>query len=253
MKSVLKHALLICVLALSVAKAQVTPAQGNYYLSIEQYNNAAKVFEELSKTAPTPENQFYLGNYYLLVDKVAQAKTVFAKADALSAWTSVGLGSVAMAEGKVADAKGHFAKAVAISKAKNADILFYIGEGYTKFESKDAVEGIKFYEQAIKLNPKKYDFYIALGDAFLIQNDGTRAIAQFDKAKAINPKNPVGYLRGGLLMERARNYPEAVNEYKRGLEVDANYLPCYKELAEVYLLAGRPAEGLTYYETYIST
>jgi tetratricopeptide (TPR) repeat protein len=52
-------------------------------------------------------------------------------------------------------------------------------------------------------------------------------------------------------MERARNYTEALKQYKEGIAKDSTYSPAYREIAEIYYLAGRYPEALTNYRKYV--
>jgi tetratricopeptide (TPR) repeat protein len=98
---------------------------------------------------------------------------------------------------------------------------------------------------AIKLESKNPENYILLGDAQLEKNpsDGSAPVKSYQQASSLNPKSTKGILREGKLYQRGRNYQLALDYYKKAMGIDPSYAPAYREIAELYSLAGQPARG----------
>lgn len=245
-------------LSFSGAVAQVlTPAQKDALkkLEVNQYSKAGNALRDAFAAKADGNNAFCLGKFYLEIDKPDSALSIFeagAKSDPTNGLAPAGIGSYYMYKGDKAKAKEQFIKALQLSKGKSVEVLYRIGEAYTIYEANEPVEAIKILEAASKMDPKNAAIYLMIGDAYLLKNDGSTASVYYEqKAKFYEPKNPAAYYKLGVLMERARNYTEAVNLYKQGLSLDPGYSLFYKELGEVYYLAKRFTEAIANYREYI--
>ncbi|MES2387696.1 MAG: tetratricopeptide repeat protein [Bacteroidota bacterium] len=234
-------------------------AQGNAtaqkYLDVEQFGKAGAEYKRAVTSDPSAKNQYGLGYYYLRINQPDSAKTAFEqglKKDPNYALNTVGLGAVQVLKSNKVAAKAEFDKALAASKSKNAEVAYAIGEAWTIYTTKDAPEAVKNLELATRLDPKNPEYFLTLGDAYLIMNDGSKASENYElKALPLNKNLAKTYIRQGKLMERARNYQEAARKYQEGLSKDSGYYPGYRELGELYLLAGKNALALQNYERYI--
>ena len=62
---------------------------------------------------------------------------------------------------------------------------------------------------------------IVKGDAYIfMQNDGSKAILNYNIAQSLNPKSPFAKLRVGQLWMRARNYNDALTYYQEVVKID---------------------------------
>ncbi|MDJ1481395.1 tetratricopeptide repeat protein [Cytophagaceae bacterium YF14B1] len=230
--------------------------EGLNYLDLDKFASAGNVFKTLVKNKPTGENNFYLGYYYIQVGELDSAKAQFEKgvaADPKNGLSYVGLGSLLLKQGKKAEAKAQFDQAKAITKSKNADVFYRIGEAYVSYEGNtDPVEAVTNAEQALKLNKNLADAYVVIGDAALQKLDGTTAANNYDKAIGLNPKLLKTHVRLGNLFVRSKNLNAAREKYNEAIAADANYAPAYRELADLYYLARQYDKALENMEKYIS-
>lgn len=255
------HLLFLFVFVSGTATAQ-TIADGLRYLEMEQFAKAGQTFESLVATSPTAEHLYHLGDYYLkleLFDSAGGEKAELAKAqfekgiatDAKYPFNYVGLGAYYMFKGNRDAAKENFDKATKISKGKNADVLFKIGEAYHIYPTKDYPQAIQLLEMAARMKKNDPEIYLSLGDAYLIPNEGGRAADNYDRAIRIAPNSAKPYIRSGNLMIRAKNYNEALNKYKEGLSKDSLYGPGYRQLGELYYKAGKFDNAVAAYRKYV--
>ena len=154
-------------------------------LEYEQFTKAESVFKSVVTAAPTAENYFYLGYFYLRTEKAADAKAAFEKglaADPKNFLNSVGLGGVALLNKDRAGAKTLIDQALAASKNKDENVFWRAAEMYTLFEAaNDPAEAIRLID-AIALLKKKTlnpEFSMVKGDALLIKNEGGPAASEY--------------------------------------------------------------------------
>ncbi|MFN8352999.1 MAG: hypothetical protein U0Y10_01010 [Spirosomataceae bacterium] len=232
-------------------------------LESEQYTKAQGIFQGLVTAAPTAENYFYLGYYYLRLDKAAEAKAAFEKglaADPKYLLNNVGLGGVALLSKDRAGAKAQIDQALAASKNKDENVLWRAAEMYTLFEeANDPAEAIRLID-AISLLKKKSnnpEFSMVKGDALLIKNEGGPAATEYER---VIQANPVAYLKAkaatrlGVIFKRGKNYGTegAQKWFNQAINDDPDFSPVYREYGELWLLARQYKNAAKNYKDYRS-
>lgn len=223
----------------------------------ERYEAAANDFKTIiTKDAGKGENYFYFGENYFEKGDIDSANIQYQKGSEVNATNPlnyVGLGKVLLNKGKEADAKTMFYKATTLGANKNTEVMRQTAKAYINSEIKNLDEAINQLNNAIKLDAKNPENYILLGDALLEKNptDGSAPIKNYQKANELNPKSTTGILREGKLYQRGRNFQLAIDLYKKALGIDGTFAPAYRELAEVYMMAGRNKEAIEYWKKYL--
>lgn len=251
-------ALLACT---SSARAQ-TIADGLRFLDNEQYVKAGNTFKSLAANAPNASNYFYLGNYYMTLERNDTAKGVYADsakvvfekgiaADPKFNLNYVGLGHYEFFKDRPAQGKLLIDKAVKDSKGKDAELLYRAAEANVLYATTDALEANRLLDMAIKINPKNPDYYNLKGDAFMLKNDGSNAGTLYDKAKSIAPNSAKAYIKYGNILIRAKSYQVALESYLKGMAADSLYAPGYRQLGELYYKAGKFENAVQAYSKYI--
>ena len=69
------------------------------------------------------------------------------------------------------------------------------------------------------------------------------ALAAYQKAAALTPKDPEPHLSAGLLQERQKNFPAAEAEYKQVLALDPHSTEAVLGLTNLYMKSGRLADA----------
>ena len=240
----------IAVLTLSFQTMAQTVQDGLKNLDAERYNAAGTIFKQLVATAPTAENYFYQGYYFLnLRDGVdlVQAKDAFAKGAALDAKrpdaiNRVGLATVKLLSGDKAGAKADFDLIKKDTKNKNDEVMFRIGEAYTLSETiNDPAEAVTNIQAGLDLLKVKNnpDYYIAIASAYLIKNDGGGAMTALENA--LNMQQKVAKIRTqmGRVWYQGKNYQKAQVELQEAIKADADYAPAYYLLSNLYTTFGK--------------
>lgn len=239
-----------------------TVADGNRYLENEQYINAGKVFRDLAASQPTASSFFYLGNYYMNLERTDTAQGTYADsaramfekgiaADPKFNLNYVGLGACEIFRGRLGQGKTYIDKAVTASKGKDAELLYRAAEAYVVYPANDALEASRLIDMAIRINRSNADYFNLKGDAFILKNETSEAANQYDQAKRIAPGSAKGYIRYGNLLIRAKSYQKALDSYLEGLSRDSLYAPGYRQLGELYYRAQKYENAVQAYSRYI--
>jgi len=253
----MKIKLTVAAFALGIAANAQTLVEIIAKTDNERYEAAAFDFVTLiSKDAGKGENYFYYGENFFRNEDLDNANAQYQKGSEVNATNPlcyVGLGKVLWYRGKDADAKAMFFKASSLSANKNAEVMRKTAEAYIYAPNKNLDEAIKLLNEAIKLDAKNSMNYILLGDAQLEKNptDGSLPIKSYQKASELNPKSTLGILREGKLYQRGRNYNLALDFYKKAIGIDATFAPAYREIAEVYMLAGQSKNAIENWKKYL--
>ncbi len=223
----------------------------------ENFEIAATGFRGLIAREPGKgENYFYYGENFFKRGDIDSANFFYSKGvevNATNPLSYAGLGKVLLSKGKVDEAKTQFFKAITLGANKNAELIRKIAEAWLVTDSKNADEALVLANNALKMEPKNPENYILLGDAQLEKNptDGSAPVKSYQMATTLNAKSTKGILREGKLYQRGRNYQLALDYYKKAIGIDPTYAPAYREIAELYSLAGQPSKSIENWKKYL--
>jgi len=113
-------------------------------------------------------------------------------------------------------------------------------------------QAIEAYQKALELRPFYADAYAGLGDANAGKGDIDGAVSAYQKALANNPYNPrVHVSLGKIYYGEKQLYYEAVNSYKKAIELDPRYVEARLGLAEVYEEKGLYQDAIGEYKKVV--
>lgn len=227
-------------------------------LESERLAKAEQTFTQLAASAPTAENQFYLGYYYLKTGQSDKAKAAFEKGlatDPANQLNNVGLAGVALAKKDGPGAKALIDASLKATKNKNMDVLYRAGEmytlnydynarGLTGLGTNDPAEALRLLDMATKLDKKNSsaDIKMVMGDAYFIKNDGGNSVSRYEDALLISPNLAEANYKIGRLYLRGKQYKLAQEFFTKAIENDAEFAPTYRALAEA-LASSRAYKG----------
>ena len=113
-------------------------------------------------------------------------------------------------------------------------------------------QAVEAYSKAIELRPFYADAFVGLGDAKAAKSDTDGAIAAYQKALVYNPVNPRVHMSLGKIYYGEKGlYYEAVNAYKKAIELDPHSVDARMGLGEVYEEKGLYKEATEEYRRVI--
>jgi tetratricopeptide (TPR) repeat protein len=229
---------------------------------------AKETFEKLATSAPSADNQFYLGYYHLRTKQPDLAKEAFDKglaADPKNPLNKVGIGAVALAKGDRTAAQTTFAEVLKATKNKNIDVLQRISEAYTGYvvidslkpiyKTTDPAEAIRLADLAVALmlksGAKNQEVYMSKGDAFYLKGEAGPAVSAYEDAINVNPSLGKAFAKIAKLYWGGRNLELAQTNFKKAIEVDSEYSPANKEYAELFFYVRQYKPASRYMDAYI--
>lgn len=228
-------------LMMSAASFAQSLADAKKAIDAEQYQKATSMLKTLiSSNAKEGDNYFYLGNTYLLTDEIDSARAIYTNGIAASpknALNYVGLGHADLHSNNPTSAKTNFDKAIEMG-AKNYETYLYIGKAYLAQEKPDFATSLPFLQKAEELDAKDkfYETFLALGDYYAMQSGkNTEAYRMYLRATDIEPNLTRAIVQIGRMYKQAYSFPDAEVQIKKAIDIDPNYGPAYRELAEDYL------------------
>ncbi len=243
----------------------------------EQYDKADAMLQQLIKSEPANSLNFYhygentLLNYFAdtisnsLTVATKEAEDIFNKgiaANATDPINYVGLAKIAFYKGNDAKAEEMRVKASSllppykkVTKIENpkgyAYTLAKIAESYIRFEQVDTSKALPFIRHALKIDPRNSEVYIIAGDIYILVNDGSKAIKNYNLAQDWDLQSPAANMKIGSIYVKGRNLMAAIPYYEQAIALDQNYAPAYRELGQLYSMAGRFNDSKKYFEKYL--
>jgi tetratricopeptide (TPR) repeat protein len=149
----------------------------------------------------------------------------------------VGLGAVAHLEKDNATATSNFNTAIANAPKKDVKPYVYIGQSYLLTASgapsaADAQAAVDILSRGEAINKNDAELELALGNANSALMNGSAAYSAYSNAQTINPKWPAPDVALGVTLKNANNFDDAIADYQKAIALDPNYGPAYREWAE---------------------
>jgi tetratricopeptide (TPR) repeat protein len=269
-------AALICMVCGTGLKAQ-SLQEAITFTKNEAYDKADAMFQQLIKSEPGNSRlYFHYGENVLLnffADTISNSLTAATreaadifdegvKANPSDPLNYVGLARVAFYQGDTARAEEMRVKARSLLPAykkitKIADPKNYsytlgkIAESYILFNEVDTSKALPFIREALKIDPRNSEVYIIAGDIYILVNDGSKAIKNYNLAQDWDLKSPTANMKIGSIYVKGRNLTAAIPFYEQAIALDKNYAPAYRELGQLYSMAGKYSESKDYFEKYL--
>jgi tetratricopeptide (TPR) repeat protein len=111
-------------------------------------------------------------------------------------------------------------------------------------------EAVKAAELAAKKAPDLAVVNLALGYAYALQErDRPKALSAFVRASTISPEDPEGYYGVGYSYRLMKQYPQAIPQLKKAIELRSDYYEAHRELAYCYHATGDSDQAIKEYNT----
>lgn len=221
----------------------------------EKYEAAKQMFQLLTEKTKSPESFFNLGRVNLKLKKVDDALKNFQDGISANTKASLNYGGLAVAllvkKDSIA-ANKQFEEALdRLEKKSNITLIETAALIIENNIDSYFYKAIDFLNKAIAIDRKNYKIYMAFGDMYFGQNNGSLAIENYKKATDYNFKYVLGYVGVGRVYSRIKNYMGAELSFKEALSYDSTAAVPYKELAELYYSQKKYELAVQNYKLYL--
>lgn len=228
--------------------------QAKQLIVAEKFTDAMQVLNTLKSNT---ENAA-MANYYLGVASVKTGNTDAAKNYFMQVpegdrdYTSLlARGRVALLNKDVVNAKLLLDKAVAVTKNKNAEVMYEVGDAYVSPNPVSVSEAIGYLESAVAISRQNPTYYLRLGDAYLVNKEDGKALSQYENAVSFNDKLAIAWLKMARINSNGHLFDASCGNYEKFLAIDPNYAIAWKEYGENLYYAGRYAEVEAAFVKYV--
>jgi predicted Zn-dependent protease len=225
-------------------------------MEMGQYAKAKSAYlEKYNKKQTSDPNLFFnLGNLYLKTNQNDSAAFFFkqgillAKSNPLN---YVGLANYYYQTGDTVQAKSNLKYSASLAR-NNPDYYLALAEMYMQPNPGNTALAEKNLDKALELKPGYAKAHILKGDFWLTQNKAGEAANSYKQAIYYDKNNPLTHYKAGQIYARGRIYQDAINEMKKAIAIDSNYVPAYRDMGEIYLLYDQYPFARKSYDSYIS-
>ena len=124
-------------------------------------------------------------------------------------------------------------------------------EGLRLYYSQNYEDAIKFYKEAIELNPNYYEAYSNRGVVYAQLKQYELAIHDFNKSIDINPYNAITYLNRGATYALLDKNERAIQDYDKAIELNPNFLEAHYNRGLAYHNFGQYYRAIQDYDKAI--
>jgi tetratricopeptide (TPR) repeat protein len=124
----------------------------------------------------------------------------------------------------------------------NAQELFT--QGLEKYKAGDYQGAIATFTQAIRLNPKVAEVYVARGNAYYDQGDKQTALKDYNQAIGVNPNYAAAYVERGNARDDLGDRKAAIEDYNQAIRLNPNLAEAYDNRAITYIRLSKKEEAI---------
>lgn len=135
--------------------------------------------------------------------------------------------------GKNQEAVDLYKKAIELNFTADGNAYNYIDQAYKALGDNET--GLKYLEEGFAKHPKNQMVLLSLINYYLNKNeDPSKVVIYLDKAIQDDPKNPSLYHAKGSVYDKINDFDNALNSYKKAIEIDPKFYDSYYNLGVLY-------------------
>jgi tetratricopeptide (TPR) repeat protein len=130
-----------------------------------------------------------------------------------------------------------FQKAISLDSTK-AEYYSVIGD--LLFEHKDIEGSVKWFERALKLNPKDITAHLKMAKMFIYVKDYTSAFAEINTVLRQDVYNAQGYFLKGIIYKDIKDTLKSISSFQTAVNMSPNYKDAVIQLGLLYSAQTNP-------------
>ncbi len=123
----------------------------------------------------------------------------------------------------------------------------YVKRGWASANKGEDDKAIADYTKALAIDPKNVNSYISRGAVWHAKGEDDKAIADYTKALAIDPKNVNSYINRGNAWHAKGEHDKAIADYTKALAIDPKNVNSYISRGAVWHAKGEYGKAITDY------
>jgi len=231
----------------SLTKAKQLADAGRHQEAVELY----RAFLVKDPTG-NPAVYYYLGKSLFETKDDQGAEQAFRKASELKPdmkYAHFFLGNIHLRGERFADAAAEYEKETSLAP-DNDRVWFQLGQALAR--AGDDEKALAALEKATAIDPSKSDTYMEMAAIYEKRKDRAKADEVYQKVIALDPKNAASsFFNIGVHAWNENHDREAVQAFKKAIEVDPSYAAAHRELARALTRMQDFDGAVKHYEQYL--
>jgi tetratricopeptide (TPR) repeat protein len=124
-----------------------------------------------------------------------------------------------------------------------------LGLAYKKLDKKE--ETLSAFQKAVELNPESYSSQKELGEALAKQEKYGEAKKHYLKATELSPDDPDAFYNLGVVSTNLGESDEALKAYLKTVELKEDYADAYYQIGTIYIGQNNPSEAIKSLEKFL--
>jgi tetratricopeptide (TPR) repeat protein len=123
--------------------------------------------------------------------------------------------------------------------------FIFIQQGWEQVEKGNYEQAIRYFTEAIDLNPKDAESYYSRGTAYSRKGQYDQAISDYTKALEINPRDAKSYFKRGIAYYKKSQYDQAISDFNKALEINPMVAEAYYNRGITYCKKGQQDQAIS--------
>lgn len=124
-------------------------------------------------------------------------------------------------------------------------------DGTERLQEGKFEQAVADFEKAIAISPREPRFHLSLGVAYFSLGETDRAIAEYEQSLRAKPDAPETHVNLAMAWKRLGKKDKAVDAYKEAIRLKPDLVPAYFELGLLYLNVKRDGAAAELFESLV--
>ncbi len=131
-------------------------------------------------------------------------------------------------------------------KVENEKARQLVEDGLRRAEQKDWTAAFEAFNQALAINPRNGDVYIAMGDTYMDMGKYKEGFNAYQQAIIVAPSNPEAHYSLGAAYNDMAQYGDAFKHFVQAIRLNPNFAEAHYGIGYAYLKIDRFRDAISY-------